>query len=105
MRAPLRSARLDNAQRLTWIEVGSITGASSPTPSAALRACNLHLVGSGQGSVSPRDIVAELADLAAEVTTGSYDLDVRAVPLSQVTAAWAEAATTSQRLVIVPNAA
>lgn len=98
-------ARLDDAQRLTWIEVGSITGASSPIPSAALRACNLHLVGSGQGSVSPRDIVAELADLAAEVTTGSYDLDVRAVPLSQVTAAWAETATTSQRLVIVPNAA
>lgn len=62
-------ARLDDAQRLTWIEVGSITGASSPIPSAALRACNLHLVRRRQGSVSPRDIVAELPDPAAEVTT------------------------------------
>ena len=96
-------ARADDAQRLTWVEVGSITGPESPIPSAALRACNLHLVGSGQGSVSPRDIVEELSSLAAEVTAGTYDLDVRAVPLSQVTTAWEEAAVTNERLVVTPT--
>lgn len=96
-------AREDDAQQLTWIQVGSITAPEAPIPSAALRACNLRLVGSGQGSVSPRDIVAELPALATEVMTGGYDLTVKAVPLSDVSTAWAEAATTGERLVITPS--
>ncbi|UCN14395.1 zinc-binding alcohol dehydrogenase family protein [Cellulomonas iranensis] len=95
-------ARDDDAQQLTWIQIGSITGPESPIPSAALRACNLRLIGSGQGSVSPHDIVTELPALATEVTSGEYDLPVRAVPLDDVTAAWEEAATTDTRLVLTP---
>ncbi|SDO33807.1 NADPH:quinone reductase [Nakamurella panacisegetis] len=97
-------ARRDDAQKLTWIQVGSITGPESPIPSAALRACNLHIVGSGQGSVSPRDILAELPSLASEITSGHYDIAARAVPLARVTAAWADAAVTTDRLVVIPSA-
>ena len=95
-------ARVDDAQQLTWVQVGSITGAESNIASAALRACNLHIVGSGQGSVSPTDILAELPALAMEVTTGAYDIAARAVPLTNVTDAWAETTTTDERLVLVP---
>lgn len=95
-------AREDDSQTLTWIQVGSVAGPESSIPSAALRACNLHLIGSGQGSVSPRDILAELPGLAAEVTTGRYDITVRAVPLQNVSAAWSEAALSDERFVITP---
>lgn len=95
-------AREDDSRQLTWIQVGSVLGLESPIPSAALRACNLRLVGSGQGSVSPRDILAELPGLATEVATGRYDITVRTVPLAGVTAAWAEASTTDTRLVVTP---
>lgn len=95
-------ARTDDSQQLTWIQVGSITGRESSIPSAALRACNLHIVGSGQGSVSPRDILAELPALATEVTTGDYDIAARAVPMTDVAEAWTEAAHTHDRLVITP---
>lgn len=94
-------ARRDDSQPLTWIQVGSVTGLDSPIPSAALRACDLRIIGSGQGSVAPRDILAELPGLAAEVSTGAYDIVVRAVPLRDVTAAWAE--STRDRIVITPS--
>lgn len=47
--------RADDSQLLTWVQIGSVAGLESPIPSAALRAVNLRIIGSGQGSVSPRD--------------------------------------------------
>lgn len=96
-------ARDDDSQMLTWIQIGSVAGRESTIPSAALRATNLQIVGSGQGSVSTRDILQELPGLAAEVANGGYEINARPVPLEDVTAAWREAATSSDRLVIVPE--
>lgn len=96
-------ARDDDSQLLTWIQIGSVAGRECAIPSAALRATKLQIVGSGQGSVSTRDILEELPGLATEVTTGGYEIDARAVPLKNVTEAWAEATTTRERLVIVPE--
>ena len=64
--------RTDRGQPLTWIEVGSVAGPTAAVPSAALRAVRLQIVGSGQGSVPTRDIVAELPELAAEITNGTF---------------------------------
>jgi NADPH:quinone reductase-like Zn-dependent oxidoreductase len=93
-------AREDDDRPLHWIEIGSMGGLESPIPSAALRATDLRIVGSGQGSVSPRAIVAELPALATEIMSGRYAVPARAVPLRDVTAAWAE--QTDDRLVLVP---
>jgi NADPH:quinone reductase-like Zn-dependent oxidoreductase len=94
-------ARADDDQPLTWIQIGSVAGLESPVPSAALRATKLAIIGSGQGSVSAREIVAELADLARAVGTGRFAIDPRTVPLAEVNRAWTEG-TSSDRLVIVP---
>ncbi|KQO62703.1 quinone oxidoreductase family protein [Curtobacterium sp. Leaf261] len=94
-------ARDDDSQPLTWIQIGSVTGPTAPIPSAALRAADLRIIGSGQGSVSPRDILAELPGLATEVSSGVYDIAARSVPLRDVTAAWTE--DTNDRIVITPS--
>ncbi len=95
--------RADESRPLTWIEIGSVAGATAIIPSAALRACRLQIVGSGQGSVSTRDILTELAELAREITTGAFSVDARPVALAEVEKAWAEAATSNQRIVITPQ--
>ncbi|KAH7091811.1 quinone oxidoreductase [Auriculariales sp. MPI-PUGE-AT-0066] len=91
-------------EQLTWVQIGSIAGRDAAIPSAALRATRLQIVGSGQGSVSTRDILAELPELALELSRGDYKIGARVVPLSDITAAWAEAAVTDDRLVVVPRA-
>jgi len=103
--AAVVTARADRARPLTWVEIGSVAGPAAEIPSAALRAARLSIVGSGQGSVPTRDILAELPALAAEITAGTFSAQARAVPLADVERAWAEAtAGTADRLVITPRA-
>jgi NADPH:quinone reductase-like Zn-dependent oxidoreductase len=95
-------SRADRGRPLSWIEIGSVAGPAAQIPSAALRAARLQIVGSGQGSVSPREILAELPGLAAEISGGSFRIDVRTVPLADVGPAWRDAAGGTQRIVITP---
>jgi NADPH:quinone reductase-like Zn-dependent oxidoreductase len=94
--------RANRSQPLAWIEIGSVAGPTASIPSAALRAARLQIVGSGQGSVSPREIMAELPELARRIAAGAFDIDARPVPLAEVEQAWADAATSTQRIVITP---
>jgi NADPH:quinone reductase-like Zn-dependent oxidoreductase len=99
--AGIAGSRSDPGQPLAWIEIGSVAGPSAAIPSAALRAVRLQIVGSGQGSVPTRDILAELPALAAEITSGALRIDARAVPLADVEPAWHDKAT-ERRTVITP---
>ena len=95
--------RTDAGRPLTWIQVGSVAGPTAAIPSAALRAARLQIVGSGQGSVPTRDIVTELPELAAEIGNGTFRIDARTVPLSDVEAAWKDRES-DQRIVITADA-
>jgi NADPH:quinone reductase-like Zn-dependent oxidoreductase len=101
--AAVVSGRADRGQPLTWIQVGSVAGPTAAIPSAALRATRLQIVGSGQGSVSTRDILAELPGLAREITGGSFEIDARPTSLTDVEQAWADTAGPAQRIVITPQ--
>ena len=101
--AAVVTGRADRGQPLTWIEIGSVAGPTAPVPSAALRAARLQIVGSGQGSVSTREILAELPALAQEITKGSFEIDARPMSLTDVEQAWADAARPGQRIVITPQ--
>lgn len=98
---PLLTARADRSVPLTWVQIGSMAGASAPVPSAALRAARLQIVGSGIGSLSPRDILAELPELAEAVTEGALDIRARPVSPSGIAEAWNDHRT-DERLVFVP---
>ena len=100
--AALVTARPDRGVPLTWIQIGSVAGPTAPIPSAALRAARLELIGSGQGSVPTRDIVAELPALAAAISAGTFAVEVDPVPLSEVERAWATDGV--RRVVLVPDA-
>ena len=99
--AAVVAGRTDRGQPLTWIEIGSVAGPGAAIPAAALRAARLQIVGSGQGSVSTRDILAELPALAREITEGSFEIDAWPTSLTDVEQAWA--AGTAQRIVITPQ--
>jgi NADPH:quinone reductase-like Zn-dependent oxidoreductase len=94
--------RADRGQPLTWMQIGSVAGPTAPVPSAALRSTRFQIVGSGQGSVSGREYIAELPGLAEEITKGTLDIAAQAMPLADVAKAWVAAASTTQRIVITP---
>jgi len=99
----LITARPDRGAPLTWVEIGSVGGPSAAIPSAALRAADLRLVGSGQGSVGTREILAELPAMAEAITSGEFDADAVPIPLADVERAFADPALAEARVVIVPS--
>jgi hypothetical protein len=66
-----------------------------------LRALPLQIVGSGQGSVSTRDILAELPAIAEAVASGALRIVARAVPLTDVAAVWPDTGDAA-RIVLTP---
>jgi NADPH:quinone reductase-like Zn-dependent oxidoreductase len=94
--------RADRSRALDWIQIGSVAGPDLVLPSAALRAANLRVMGSGQGSVSAAAIVEELPALAAEITAGRLTADAVARPLSDVEAVWTAPSAPGQRVVFTP---
>jgi len=96
------TARTDRAQPLTWIEIGSVAGPTASIPSALLRAARLHIVGSGQGSVSTREILQELPELVADIARDAFDINALTLPLSDVERAWTLSPHDAGRIVISP---
>ncbi len=84
------TARSDRSRRLDWVEIGSAAGPTAPLPSAAFRSADLHLLGSGQGSVSPRAYLGELPDLVAAIDDGRIPVAVRTRPMAEVETVWGE---------------
>jgi len=87
---------------LTWVQIGSVAGRSAAIPSAALRAARLEIVGSGQGSVSTAEILAELPTLAHEISAGRFTVDAKPVRLADVEQASRTDAYPNQRGVLLP---
>jgi NADPH:quinone reductase-like Zn-dependent oxidoreductase len=94
------TARRDRGTPLNWIQIGSVAGQTLPVHSSLLRASRLQICGSGIGSVSPRDFLAELPELAVAVHTGAIDVQARPVPLAQVNETWS--AAMDDRIVYLP---
>jgi NADPH:quinone reductase-like Zn-dependent oxidoreductase len=97
------SHRQDDAQPLTWVQIGSVAGPTVELQSAWLRAVRVQIVGSGQGSVSAGAIVDELPALAAELTAGTFAVNAVPTPLADVTAAWSAPVSPGHRIVLIPG--
>lgn len=95
----LAKARADRSAPLAWVQIGSVAGPAVNLPSSLLRAANLQIMGSGQGSVGTAAILAELPALAAEISAGTFTVDPLPVPLAQVERAWTASTEPGRRVV------
>ena len=100
----LLGLRAERSAPLDWIQIGSMAGPDITLPSFVLRAANLRIMGSGQGSLTAAGIVAELPSLMEQLTAGTITADALAVPLAQVEDAWTAPAEAGRRLVLTPTA-
>lgn len=99
----LLTARAERSRALAWIQIGSVAGAEITLPSFLLRAADLRIMGSGQGSVTTAGIVAELPSLAAEIAAGTFAVDPLVLPLAEVERAWSTPTAPGQRIVLAPR--
>ena len=98
----LLTARSDRGRALNWIQIGAVAGPAIELPSVALRSANLHLQGSGQGSVGPADYLAELPSLVDAISNGAIAVKANTMPLADVEEAWTREERPGERTVLVP---
>lgn len=91
-----------SAEPLSWISIGSMAGPELTLPSAALRAVDLRILGSGQGSVPAATLMAQIPDLMTAVASGTVDVLTEAVPLADVERAWTAPGQAGRRTVLTP---
>lgn len=84
---------------LRWVEIGSMAGPTLTLPSAALRSRDLHLLGCGQGSVGGRALLELMPALIEAFAEGRLAVEVDAVALGEVEAAWGRPGRPGRRTV------
>ncbi|QKS46506.1 zinc-binding alcohol dehydrogenase family protein [Paenibacillus cellulosilyticus] len=100
---PMLMKRSDRSRSLTWIQIGSVAGASAAIPSAALRSANFQLLGSGQGSVTAAGYLAEFPALIEAILDGKLQVHAVTCPLSKAEEVWSAPSSAEQRIVFVPG--
>ena len=101
----LITRRAERSAPLDWIQIGSMAGPEITLPSFVLRAANLRIMGSGQGSVTAAGIVAELPSLIEQLSLGTLTAAALPLPLAEVERAWGAPTEPGQRVVLTVPAA
>ncbi len=100
----LLTRRTERSKPLDWIQIGSMAGSEITLPSFVLRAANLRIMGSGQGSLTAAGIIAELPSLIDQLTAGTLTADALPVPLAEVETAWDAPTKPGRRVVFTTSA-
>ncbi len=95
-------AQADRSRVLDWIQIGAITGPTIELPSVVLRATDLRIQGSGQGSVSTHDYVWELPAMGEEIQAGRLTVNVGPFDLADAESVWVTPADAGEWTVFVP---
>ena len=77
-----------------WVQIGGIAGDPTPVPAGLLRSSPIALMGSGIGSVAPRDLVAAIGETLRHADR--LTIDYRTAPLADVAKVW----TSKARIVL-----
>ena len=91
----------DTEANTAYVQIGSVAGLEASLPADLLRSRRIWISGSGAGSVSHEEMLAEAPEVMARFADGSLHLPYTAFPLSRVAEAWAH--TGRSRAVIVPD--
>jgi len=93
----------EDTANIAYVQIGAMAGPEAAVPAALLRSRHIRISGSGAGSASIADIMAQIpvymqliADRKVEVPTQTY-------PLSSIAEAWTAPASDTRRTVIVPG--
>ncbi|MFJ9553960.1 hypothetical protein ACIRPH_09095 [Nocardiopsis sp. NPDC101807] len=96
-----RSGMDEGAPEVAYVQIGSLAGAQAAVPAALLRSRRIRVTGSGIGSVSKAEMLAEVPAIMAYFADGTFHAPYTAYPLDRVGDAWAHRGRT--RAVVVPD--
>ncbi|HET6276695.1 MAG TPA: zinc-binding alcohol dehydrogenase family protein [Candidatus Cybelea sp.] len=77
-----RGLEADRAD-ISYVQIGAAAGAQAAVPAALLRSRKLRITGSGSGSASLANIIAEIPGYIQLISDGGVEVPIRTFPLSR----------------------
>lgn len=97
-----RTGLEEDTADIAYVEIGALAGADARVPAALLRSRRIRVTGSGAGSASVAEIMAQLGVYIELIAAGKVEVPTTTFPLSRISEAW-DADLRSSRAVIVPD--
>jgi NADPH:quinone reductase-like Zn-dependent oxidoreductase len=88
---------------ISYVQIGAAAGSQAAVPAAVLRGRKIRITGSGSGSASITNIIAEIPHYIQLISDGAVDVPVRTFPLSLVSEGWEAAERGRPRVVILAS--
>jgi NADPH2:quinone reductase len=99
--ASLMGGGVDYTRKQTrLVQVGSMAGPDATLPANVLRSTGLRVMGSGAGSVDPREIVRMIPEVWKLAAAATLHMEIEEVPLAEVEAAWQRGDRDGRRQVV-----
>jgi hypothetical protein len=84
-----RRGLADDTADITYTQIGGVAGPTAALPASLLRSRRIRVVGSGAGSASTQQIVAQIPSFLELIADGSVRVPYREFRLEDAAAAWA----------------
>jgi NADPH:quinone reductase-like Zn-dependent oxidoreductase len=93
----------EDTASISYQSIGAMAGPEAAVPAALLRSRSIRISGSGAGSVSIADVMAQLPKYMELIAAGRVEVPTRTYRLSRVADAWTAASHGPARTVIIPG--
>jgi NADPH:quinone reductase-like Zn-dependent oxidoreductase len=92
----------EDAANIAYVQIGAMAGPDAAVPAALLRSRRIRISGSGAGSASIAEIVAEIPLYMQLIAERKINVPTQTFALSAISEAWTAPAESTRRIVIVP---
>lgn len=93
----------EDTANIAYVQIGAMAGPEAAVPAALLRSRHIRISGSGAGSASIADVMAQIPVYIQLIADHKVEVPTRTYPLSSISEAWTAPVNGTRRTVIVPG--
>jgi NADPH:quinone reductase-like Zn-dependent oxidoreductase len=90
------------ASRVTFVQIGTLSGPTISLPGAKLRSSGVEILGAGLGSSTSEELVTGIGEFLKAFVAGRFKVEFAAYPLTEVERAWSGASGGKRLVFTVP---
>jgi NADPH:quinone reductase-like Zn-dependent oxidoreductase len=92
----------EDTANIAYVQIGAIAGPDAAVPAALLRSRRMRISGSGAGSASIADVMAQVPVYLQLIADRKINIPTQTFALSSISEAWTASPESARRVVIVP---
>jgi NADPH:quinone reductase-like Zn-dependent oxidoreductase len=95
----------EDRANIAYVQIGAMAGPEAALPASLLRSRRIRISGSGAGSASIGDVLAQVPAYLQLIAEGKVQVPMQSYPLSSVAEAWSASVDSDRRIVITARSA